>query len=165
MPATYDPIATTTLSVTTTNIDFSSIPSTYTDLRVVLFAKTSLSGYGQLRLNGDGSFLYSTTYLYGNGSSAVSTRDTGLNRIYLARNGVWNSQFNLTTIDIFSYSNTSINKTVLFTNSNDNNGSGNITSAVGLYRSTNAITSVNLMSNGNDFIAGTRATIYGILRA
>jgi hypothetical protein len=164
MPATFEPIATTTLTGTQTNIDFSSISSAYTDLRVVLFAKTVGAGYGQLRLNGDGSFLYSATYLYGNGTTATSTRDSGTNRIYLARNGVWNSQFNLTTIDIFSYAG-STNKTVLVTNSNDNNGSGNVTTAVGLYRSTSAISTVNLMSNGSDFIAGTTATLYGILKA
>jgi hypothetical protein len=33
--ATYEPIATTTLAVTSASITFSSIPSTYTDLVIV----------------------------------------------------------------------------------------------------------------------------------
>ena len=40
MPATYEPIATTTLGSAATNITFSSIPATYTDLRLVLVARS-----------------------------------------------------------------------------------------------------------------------------
>jgi hypothetical protein len=36
MPATYEPIATTTLGTAAAFITFSSIPATYTDLRLVI---------------------------------------------------------------------------------------------------------------------------------
>jgi hypothetical protein len=41
MPATYEPIATTTLGTAAASITFSSIPATYTDLRLISGHKAS----------------------------------------------------------------------------------------------------------------------------
>ena len=41
MPATYEPIASTTLGSAAATISFSSIPGTFTDLVVVLFTGTT----------------------------------------------------------------------------------------------------------------------------
>ena len=60
MPATYEPIATTTLGSAAASITFSSIAGTYTDLRLVMVGTTSASDWAFVRFNGtDGS---STAY-------------------------------------------------------------------------------------------------------
>ena len=60
MATTYEPIATNTLGSAAANITFSSIPATYTDLRVVVVALTTNNNWNiELRLNSDSSTLYS----------------------------------------------------------------------------------------------------------
>lgn len=167
MPVTYDNIATTTLGSATNSITFSSIPSTYTDLRVVwTLSGLSTGNDPALRFNGSSSTLYSYTYLRGNGASASSSRLSGEAQIYCyAGTGGATGTPTFMTIDVFSYAG-STNKTCLITTSADQNGSGITASSVGLFRSTSAITSLTLLitPSGNQNI-GTTATLYGIKNA
>ena len=74
---TYDAIATQTLSSAAASVTFSSIAGTYTDLVLVTSIRKSTTGVSAyLRANNDSGTNYSTTYLYGSGTSAISTRDT-----------------------------------------------------------------------------------------
>jgi hypothetical protein len=165
MPATYEPIATTTLGTAASSISFTSIPGTYTDLRVVLVYSLSISGRNLgLTFNSDTGSNYSRTTLTGNGSSASSFRQTSQERIVLNEFGGNTSVPKLSTIDIFSYT-ASVNKTVLSTNSADDDGSGETNRTVGLWRNTSAITTLGLVSLNADFNTGTTATLYGILKA
>lgn len=169
MPATYEPIATTTLGSAAASITLSSIPATYTDLRVVLVGRSNNTGTPResifITFNGDTASNYSTTILYGQDSSISSFRQINQVRIlaYLGLPGTA-GQFSLTTVDLFSYAG-STNKTSLLTINNDQNGSGEINRQVGLYRSTSAITSITLKPQTNSFDTGTTATVYGILKA
>lgn len=164
MPVTYDPIATTTLGSAAATITFSSIPGTYTDLRVVLVC-SSASGsiFPKARLNNDTTALYSHIFLQGNGSTATTAAQTGQSLVAMASNGV-STQPGLYTLDIFSYAG-STNKTILVTGQEDANGSGVVSRFVNLYRSTSAITQVDLYTGGNNFAIGTTATLYGIKAA
>lgn len=153
-------IATTTLSSAATNITFSSISGSYTDLRLVLTG-TADSSTVYVQFNNDTASNYSMTRLDGDGSTASSTRQTSLSECRL-----YNMQTttpSLHTLDIFSYAG-STNKTLLATTQSDNNGSGNIRYYVQLWRNTAAITSVKLFFySGTGFATGTTATLYGIL--
>ena len=166
MPATYEPIATTTLSSAASTITFSSIPSTYTDLRLVLVSQGSTTaGTGRLRFNNISTTTYSTTRLSGNGTAAQSDRYSNRAAIDFALGTlVTSSNWGITTFNIFSYTG-STNKTVLMTDSNDKNGSGNVECSVGLWRDTGAITRIDLIENGANFATGTTATLYGIKAA
>jgi len=165
MATTYDKIATTTLGSATANITFSSIPATYTDLKLVFVGTgtTSVGLYG--RFNNDSGSNYSFTELFGQGSGAFSSRLSNLSYIDLE------SQSNLSTtipsfkaIDIFSYAGSTF-KTYLYTCQDDRNGSGNTVLQVGLYRSTSAINEIKLYVNSSTIAAGTTATVYGIKAA
>lgn len=162
--ATYEPIATTTLTSTVTSITFSSIPNTYTDLKLVLV----ILGVGAVRIqpNSDAGPRFSTTVLLGNGSSASSTSNPSTSfGINLAEIIAPSSTIpTLYTADIFSYAG-STNKTILASANGDRNGSGSVGNLVGLWRDTSAITSVKIDSNGNDYYSGTTATLYGIKNA
>jgi hypothetical protein len=164
MPATYEPIATTTLSSSASSITFSSIAATYTDLRLAVYGIASSGNFLSpgCRFNSDTGSNYSYTSIYGDGSTAGSTRTTSSTSIgFNTQNSITSTTGGFLTADVFSYAG-STNKTVLTTASVDLNGSGEVERIVGLWRNTAAITTLTL--NGS-FGAGTTATLYGILKA
>ena len=166
MPATYEPIATTTLGSAASSITFSSIPGTYTDLRLVLFhLSASTNTYPYLCFNNDSATNYSYTELRGNGTAASSLRHAAQSELFIDPSyGSSSTIPGLCTADIFSYSGSTF-KTVLITTQADRNGSGGVERIVGLWRSTAALTSILVTVAGADFAAGTTATLYGIKRA
>jgi hypothetical protein len=165
MPATYEPIATTTLGSASATINFTSIPATYTDLRVVLTCTSTASGAIRYRFNSDTATNYSFLLMYGDGASAQAAQSSTVTDIYLAGYTFSPSATvpSLYTIDIFNYASSSF-KPILHTAQADYNGSGNAERSSAIYRSTSAITAVNLFA-GTSFAIGTTATLYGILKA
>ena len=116
MPATYEKIASTTVSGTTTSqISFSSLPSTYTDLRVVLVTKGDQDQNSYIRFNSDTGTNYSYTRINTNGVTAATFNSTNATAVLLQDSGTI-EQFTLVTIDIMGYAG-STNKTFLSTNS------------------------------------------------
>jgi hypothetical protein len=165
MPATYEPIATTTLSSATATISFTSISASYTDIRVVLVGSHETTATTlRMQVNSDTGTNYSYTELIGDGATASSSRGTSSSRINCGNSNFNNTQPSLITVDWFSYAG-STNKTCLVTASQDRNGSGSVLRTVGLWRSTSAITSVQLFPATGNFATGTTATLYGILKA
>lgn len=174
MPTTYEPIATTTLGSASNTITFTSIPSTYTDLRLVLVGASNRAATGttaaSMRFNGITASAYSNTTLNGDGASATSDVFTSQSQVVtntlLMPNALEVGRLSLSTVDIFSYAG-STNKTVLATGNADLNGSGSVVRSVGLWRDTAAITQINLLFTNvaYSFIAGTTVTLYGIKNA
>lgn len=167
MAFTYEPIATTTLGSAGT-ITFSSIPSTYTDLRLILIG-TSITAGDNVRiiLNSDTGTTYSYTYMYGNGTSVASAGFGTQFNMYLNSNNANLSDTIPTTyfVDFFSYADTSNYKTFLSNANMSLNTSGSVCQTVGLWRSTSAITSIQITNGAASYNAGTTATIYGIKAA
>jgi succinyl-CoA synthetase beta subunit len=161
MATTYEPIATTTLTGTSSSIVFSSIPATYTDLRLIIG-----SVYGsnpRIRFNSDSATNYSATNIYGDGSTAASYPQVNLDafNIYAFGPGAGVAAY---FMDIFSYAGSTY-KTSLVVGSEDKNGAGGaVNRQVNLWRSTSAINNINIFSTTN-FTAGTTITLYGILKA
>jgi hypothetical protein len=166
MASTYEPIATTTLSSAASSITFSSIPATYTDLKVVFTGTVTEAGEVlYYRFNSDSSSNYSITQLYGEGTTAASrslTSATQLSTSYAYSLQGTNPQ--MITFDVFSYAG-STNKTTLGNHAGDNNGAGGVDLTVGLWRNTAAITSIFLFCSYLTFKTGTTATLYGIKNA
>lgn len=177
MPATYTLIASTIYTSNgSSNVVFSSIPNTYTDLVVrgsVKSTSTSTGSIGvSLRLNADSSTLYSYTRVYGESSPAVgSTRATALTSSQLARTtstadtGSTNI-FNNFEFYIPNY-NSSVAKCVSgvygwVQNSTSHTGALDYTGAhAGLYTGTTAITTVTLVTT-TGFASGSSFYLYGI---
>lgn len=163
--ATYEPIATTTLSSAASSITFSSISASYTDLRLVLVGTgTTNNTYPLFRFNSDSSSLYSTSRLSGDGTITDSVRNAGTGLLVTIYALLSNTIPSMWTLDVFSYAGSTY-KTSLATVSADRNGSGAVERAVGLYRSTSAITTVSAVMASSTFAAGTTATLYGIKAA
>ena len=170
MPATYEPIATTTISGTSTpTITFSSIGATYTDLKLI-FNGTSVGTniYPYIRFNSDSATNYSYTALAGNGSAASSSRSSNTSTLYFISTKGLNTASNglpsLFVADIFSYAG-STNKTILIAGANDVNGDGTAERTVGLWRNASAITSLTIHLSSGNFANGATATLYGIKAA
>jgi hypothetical protein len=164
MAATYEPIQTYTFTTSGTSINFTSIPSTYTDLRIVVVATKAASAGTAMRLNADTSSSYSQINIEADGATATSNYQSA-NTISLNwSNAVSTAYPFLSEIDIFSYNN-SLYKSVLVKYSHDANGSGYIVNNVAVYRTSSAINQVSIYGATNHFAAGSMATIYGIKAA
>ena len=163
MAATYEPIATTTLGSSQSSVTFNSF-SGYTDLRLIISAKTASSG-AQIyaTINSDSGANYSRTILWGSGSSAGSNRDTNATSWNMDYYGVVTTgQFNTNITDFMNYSNTTTYKTMITRTGNSSNG---LEAQVALWRNTNAITSFTLNVGGGGFATGSTFTLYGIKAA
>jgi hypothetical protein len=166
MPLTYEPIATTTLVSTSTSILFSSIPNTYTDLRVVVRGIPTAGENPRIRYNASGG-PYGYVRLTGNGTTITSFFEINRNSLGLANDGATPSTTLplFSSIDVFSYAGNKY-KTAQISTSQDANGSGLVERRVGVWENTAAITSVTLFFlSGGSWNIGTTATIYGIKAA
>jgi hypothetical protein len=163
MAITYEPIVSTTLTSATANVVFGSIPSTYTDLVLIIAAgnSTTANDIIQAQFNSDTGSNYSFTQFLGNGSSATSGRSSNNTQM---RFGICSNNAETNAIiQIQNYSNTTTYKNSL---SRINNPNVNLYAVVNLWRSTSAITSILLkMESGGNFNSGSTFTLYGILKA
>ena len=166
MPAgsTYEPIATTTLGSSTATVTFSSIPSTYTD--IVLIINAGCSGAAEqdclIRVNGDSGGNYSATYLYGTGSSALSGRNATQTES-TAGYPIRPTLISTLILQFPNYSNTTTYKNWL---GRANSADSMVYSHISLWRNTNAINTILLYpSNTVNFLAGSTFTLYGITAA
>lgn len=168
MPATYDSIATTTLGSAAANITFSSIPSSYTDLRLVMAFRPAAGGTDlRIRFNGSSGTDYRSIMLTGNGTT-VSAANIAPDVQLAVTNGGWftaNANY-VCELDILSYTSTALPKGMLCKISGDENGAGQQQLSNGYFGTTNAISSITLYISGSaNLAAGTTAALYGILRA
>ena len=161
MASTYTPIATTTASGSASTITFSSIPSTYTDLVIVLNgnATTGSTGSIALQFNSDTGSNYSYTRLLGDGSAASSARGSSTTATYIGDTGTDRAVF---IVSLNNYANTTTYKTSI----SRSNSQNYVSSYVGLWRSTSAISTVTLTAPvGANWSSTTTATLYGIKAA
>ena len=161
MPATFEPIASVTLSAATASVTFSSIPQTFTDLVLTgAVGSTSTTADRSMRLqfNGDTtSSLYSDTTVYGEASAASFRRSSQTQTTVLeaiAKSG----NFTAYTINIMNYANTTTNKTVLARSA----GTVIVSANTGLWRNTAAINSITITPNADTFASTSTFSIYGI---
>lgn len=156
--ATYALIESQVLGSAAASVTFSSIPGTYTDLRLVINGVISTAiDPVTINFNSDTASNYSYTLLYGDGTSAASARSANLTAI---RAGYLGTVQGITIVDIMDFSNTTTNKTVIGRGSVSNWG---VTAQVSMWRSTAAITSINIQSlSSYNFTAGSTFRLYGI---
>lgn len=173
MPATYIPIASTTLSSNSASVTFSSIPGTYTDLviRITGRLNTSESPPFQIRFNGSTASNYSTTTIRstynGTVSSLSSTNSTlGVGLTYAPGPSGTANTFSSTEYYIANYT-ISANKAVSAFGASEQNTTTSsemvLSANAGLWRVTDAITSITILNtNPYDWVSGSSFHLYGI---
>ena len=168
-------IATTTLGSAQSNIEFTSIPATYTHLQLRCLLQTNRGTYGRdgvlMQFNADTGSNYSYHLLGGDGSTAyggngTSTSNMPLPEIMTSTAGA--NVFGVMIIDVLDYANTNKFKTTRTIGGGDHNGTiatlgGTVSLNSGNWRSTNAITSIKLTpSVGTNFSANSSIQLYWV---
>lgn len=171
MPA-YEAIASTSISTATSTVTFSSIPGTYEHLQLRCYARSTDSGqytHIRCRFNSSTSSIYDDHYLYGNGSGVVGDSGTNQTFHYLFRipgAGATSNCFGVYVIDLVDYASTNKNKvTRLLSGWNQNTSVGEAWFTSHSWRSTSAITSIELVSGSGDFAVGSVFSLYGLRSA
>lgn len=167
---TYVPIETYTLGSAASSVTFGSggtIPQTYTDLIIVCNFSASSSNVvtPSIRFNGDTGSNYSNTTLYGTGSTTTSVRYTNQNKSFLGdfSAGVTTYAPDTYIIQVMNYSNSTTYKTFLTRYNQINSSNGEVGATAGLWRNTNTITSITILSDGGqNYAVGSTFTLYGI---
>lgn len=146
-------------------LGFSNIPQTYQDLMLVLNVRSARSGQSafNFHITTNSGQLFSGTTLYGDGSTAASSRFSnaydptdGSIPAAPATAGVFGSAVS----HILNYTNTSYFKTTLTRWASDTNGGGTTGIYANLVRSTSAITALNVYTDFADYwAAGSTATL------
>ena len=165
MARTYEPIASTTLGSAAAQINFTDIPTTYTDLVLMCSGNTTASGSGsqglRIIVNTDASVIYSQTVLAGNGSAATSSGSLDVSR-FEALVPQSSGSRGIVIATFMSYANTDLFKTCLIADSLPGSA---VRRSVQLYRSTAAINAIRLALASSNLGAGYEASLYGIKAA
>lgn len=153
---TYEAIATQTLGSAAASVTFSSIPSTYTDLIVIV--TTTTGGDLSWRINTDTGTNYSQTAIYGYSSLGSARQSNGTSHwLNYGSNG---GNF-VGIIQLSNYANTNVFKTHILRD----NANGSTTDVMtGLWRSTAAISTLTFIPPST-FAVGTTISLYGIKAA
>jgi len=150
---TYIALATRTLSGPVTQVTFSSIPSTFRDLILVVSGTADpLSNFG-VQFNSDTSSNYRTVAMTGNGSSPTSFSQTTT----FALMGRLGPTHSVNILNIMDYSATNKHKTVLA-----RGGPGNelVRASATRWNNNNAINRITVVFAALN--AGTTLSLYGI---
>jgi hypothetical protein len=162
MASTYEKIATTTLGSAASSVTFSSISQSYTDIILVGSFSNTVNTNLFYRFNSDSGSNYSSTWLSGTGSSAISGRFSNRANIVVDPSaGGMGTSIATVLSNFMNYSNSTTYKTVL---TRIGAGDFEVGTNVGLWRSTNAITAIEFYGNQN-FSSGSTFTLYGIKSA
>ena len=168
--ATMTLIASQVLGSSTANVTFSSIPQTYTDLKLICstnMASGSADYALLLQFNGDTTSNYSYTFLRGTGT-AVNSGNTASNTsavgVNLAGNGS-NSGFSFSEMYIPNYTSTTSKQILISGAEETNSTTTNMTINSNSYRGTSAISSILVFNSGGggpQFAANSSFYLYGI---
>ena len=169
LAGSYESISTVDVTSNTASVTFSSIPATYKHLQIrgILRASYAPSNTAMRNtFNSDTGNNYTTHDLTAVNSSVNAGNETGNPYITFARGayaGLASGVFTSFVMDILDYANTSKYKTVrTLTGYVGNNSEGQISLRSGAYLSTNAISSINMLSNVGDIVQYSKFALYGI---
>jgi hypothetical protein len=163
--ATHVKIQTVTVgSGGATSIDFTSIPQTYTDLKIILSGRTSGGGASGQYITFNGSTSnFSGRYLYTSTETAPSSSTIARYIGTVMSTAQTANVFNNTEIYIPNYT-LAINKSFTVDAGAENAGTyGGLNYVCGLWSSTAAITSISLAPDNGNYPQYSTATLYGIL--
>lgn len=170
MPSTNTIIAKQKLSSSAGSVTFSSIPGTYTDLKLLVSARsdwsTSHNDIIRIRFNGGGDTNNATRYIWGDGSSISTGAYTYSSGGYCPAATATNNTFGSSEIYIGGYAGTAHAKPISISAAGENFASAaSVIEAGARWNSTSAITSITLVLSVGSFVAGSSFYLYGITKA
>jgi hypothetical protein len=172
MPKSYELIASNTVgSGGTSNITFSSIPQTYTDLLIKYSLRNTLAAVNDninMTFNSSTSG-YSDVVVIGGGSSASSfSRSSRSEVAYFYQNSANSTSNTFANGEIYipNYAGTSANKSVSIDSVVENNATACVLALdSALLQNTAAIASITFNSNNGTFVQHGTIYLYGIIKS
>jgi hypothetical protein len=164
MATTYEAIATVTASGgSVSSLDFNSIPSTYTDLCLMISARSAGSGIDDLRLKINGvTTNRSERYVLGNGATTSSGTGTSAQIGLIPSTSQTASTFGNTSVYIPNYAGSN-NKSFSVDDVTENNATTAYASMwAALWSQTTAISSLSVYGASANLAQYSTATLYGI---
>lgn len=170
----YTPIAKVVLGSNSVDMQFTSIPGTYTDLVLLVSIRTSrtpdTADEVHIQFNSDTGNNYSSRALRSTGSAAGATineNTSAIKRMWMASGNSPSDTFGSGQIYIQNYSSSAINKVVSISSVQGSNTAQQYVSLISsIWTSNSPITSIKLFSEtSNNLIAGSSAYLYGITKA
>jgi hypothetical protein len=168
MANTFELIESKTLASAVASISFTSIPSTFTDLQLVVSARGTTTfangGYVYLFYPNGATTNLTSRYILGNGTAASSVTDTAP-FIYMTPSDYTASTFSSASIYCPNYAGAT-NKSFSIESVNENNATAaNMNLIAGLWSQTTAISSLTITAAGGNFAINTTAYLYGVKNA
>jgi hypothetical protein len=171
MAVTYNQIATSTITGNPTTFTLSSIPSGYTDLRLILFTGANSTAEPMtIYFNGVNTGTQYGWQVLRKDSSATFTTSKNINQATFTTTQNLNAAlpYNLFMMDLFNYTDTASAKQVQWSLGQTNAASPSATQTSivsGQWSSTSAITSITVGKATGGFYNPSVISLYGILRA
>lgn len=158
------PISTQTTSTTVSSIDFTSITSSYTHLKVVVNSTNGPSAFAGLGMRvGNGSFDSGNNYPYvlliNDGTTAKANFGTNT---YVYGPVIEQDQAFMAIFYVWNYASTNMYKTCNTQGGSIVTGSKYRNTSVNTWKNTAAINQVQIFSSGTTIKSGTTATLFGI---
>jgi len=166
MTSTYSVIGSIAPNIEFSTITFSSIPGTYTDLKLVCSAISSNANNLVIRFNDDSGTNYNMTEMTTQvGSTPYSLPWSGLTYLPISLNEVLSTTIpGMYTMDVMSYAG-SLFKSCITRGDHAGTTQYDVSRATGMWKSTSAITSLTIRfysGTTNTYSPGSRFTLYGI---
>ncbi len=164
MPLQLYKISSTELTATASNVTFNSIPSGYTDLKVVVSARHSTTSADMYLSFNNLTTNLSDRVVYGLGASTVGSNAVSNIRVTVNSGSSTANTFGNSEIYIPNYASAVVHPVSVDSVAEDNGTTNNIMwLGAGLWNSATAITSINLGLSSGNFAAGSTFILYGIL--
>ena len=169
----FESIATATGTGSSGVITFSSIPSTYKSLQIRYMSKDTNASNGvlnpRIRFNSDTGNNYAYHALRGDGASATTNAGASYSGVLIMgsslREASASSIMGVALVDILDYASATKNKTVIYISGVDTNGGAvgqRISLGSGLWINTDAVTSISINANVNNFTTTSTFALYGV---
>lgn len=167
MAATWIPIFTTVTGASTTTIDITNIPQTYTDLVLSMVTRDAASNNNDIvvRFNNIQTATYNTGRIQLTGSTISYPFLTNTNGPVVNISGTRANGWASVYLDIQDYTNTNLNRTALFLSGSPGDAASTqqMRQGVVMNTTTNALTSLQFVTT--NYEAGTSITMWGIKEA
>lgn len=159
MANTYELIASNTVSSAVSSVTFSSIPSTYTDIKLIGSVRNDFGGANTITAQFNGSSTgFTQKYLEGSGSAVSS----GSGTTWIASSGDSANIFSNWEIYIPNYASSNYKSWSTDSVTELNGNPAYATLIAGLWSNTAAITSITLTQSGGNFRQYSSFYLYGI---
>jgi len=157
---TYTPLATVTLTSNASSVTFSNIPATYRDL-ILVFNGSATSGSDlRFRFNSDTGNNYNFVNMGAASATPQSASSSNQSSIAVSYTAVLTTRRNVVLTQIMDYSATDKHKTLLARANDEGQG---VSATAARWANTNAITTILLYPDANQFSSGSRFDLYGVI--